>query len=600
MKRFTALLLIAVLLVSSFAFAEMTPFQAGQKLKEMGFIKGDANGDLQPEKVLTREQALVTILRLQGAESKSATKMHSFSDVPQDHWASKYIAYGFEAGIVNGIGNNAFGLGQKVTKQAYLTMLLRVLGYNGADTYDKAFELANELKIYISSEDGDSVVVDDDGVKVESADGTSVKVDENGVSIAGLDGLSVVVDNMGVNVEDEDGDSVVVNESVVKAGGVKVELTGEARFVMRGEAFVMMYNALNTKLVGSNQTLLESLKSVKNSSNVPKTSDYARAYTTATLPNFTEKADRVVVTDDSVTFVDGRGKEITVQKNPQSVVGLYPSHNILWHQAGGELIARVSTKYSEKRMPAAFKDVEIIAESTKPDNISLEKLVLLKPDLVVLGIGMGKQVAFADTIDNLNIQTIVIDNETLADYLKWVKVIANINGKPELYDEAVKNVLAPIQEMLLKVPAENNPKALMMQVNKKGTLVAYRSGTTAAGMMHDLKAINIGDKLSDQEYDKTKGVDKVTLSFEAVLQNQPDLILLKHASKTKDAKGVVAEQFADNDVWNAYTAVKNDDIYDLPPNFYHYKPMKNYKEAYEYMAKILYPEIFGEQSKTYE
>ncbi|PID79679.1 MAG: hypothetical protein CSB19_02030 [Clostridiales bacterium] len=242
----------------------------------------------------------------------------------------------------------------------------------------------------------------------------------------------------------------------------------------------------------------------------------------------------------------------------------------------------------------------MIAESTKPDSISLEKLVVLKPDLVVLGIGMGKQVAFADTIDNLDIQTIVIDNETLADYLKWVKVIANINGKPELYDDALANVLAPIQEILLKVPAQNNPKALMMQVNKKGTLVAYRSGTTAAGLMKDLKAINVGDVLSDEAYDKTKGVDKVTLSFEAVLQDQPDLILLKHSSKNKDARGFVAKQFADNAVWNAYEAVKNDAIYDLPPNFYHYKPMKNYKEAYEYMAKILYPEIFGEQSKTYE
>ncbi|PID79678.1 MAG: hypothetical protein CSB19_02025 [Clostridiales bacterium] len=242
MKRITALILVLVLLISSASFAAISPTDAGQELKEMGFIKGDANGDLQPEKVLTREEALVT----------------TFSDVPKDHWAAKRIAYGYEAGIVNGVGENKFGLAQKVTKQAYLTMLLRVLGYDGADTYDKAFELAAGLKIYASPEDGDSVA---------------------------------------------------------KA----TDLTGEAQFVKRGEAFVMMYNALNTKLVGSNQTLLESLKSVKNSANVPKASDYARAYTTATLPNFTEKADKVVVTEDSVSFVDARGKEITVAKNPQKV-----------------------------------------------------------------------------------------------------------------------------------------------------------------------------------------------------------------------------------------------------------------------------------------
>ncbi len=524
MKKVLSLMLIACMMISSLAFAAVTPEMAGQELQSLGFIKGDASGNLNADDVLTREQALVTVLRLMQVENKKAKKSANFTDVPADHWAEAAINYAAEAGIVNGIGDNKFGLGRKVNTQSYLTMLLRVLGYNDANVYSTAMEKATELKI--------------------------------------LDGASNI-------------------------------LAGAA--VKRGDAFVMMYNTLNTNLANSDMTLLASLQQKTE----PK-ADYAKAYTKETLPNFEEKADKVVITDETISFVDGRGKEITLKKNPKRVIGLYPSHNKLWYQAGGEMIARISTKASEKRMPKEIKDVEIIADTTNPEGISLEKIVALKPDLVVLSIGMGRQSDFADQIDKLNIPTVVIDNELMTDYLKWVKIISNLNGKPEIYEETLKNVVEPVNEILLKVPAEGNPKALMMAASKKPVLKAYRKGCTAGGVMHDLKAVNIADSLSDKKHDKTKGVDKVELSFEALLNNQPELILLKHSSKTKDPRKLVADTLGSNPVWASYDAVKADMIYDLPAKYFHYKPLNKYNEAYEYMAKILYPEIFGEQSKDYE
>ncbi len=522
MKKVLSLMLIACMMISSVAFAAVTPEMAGQELQSLGFIKGDASGNLNADDVLTREQALVTVLRLMKAENNKAKKAADFADVPADHWAKMAIDYAAEAGIVNGIGDNKFGVGRKVNTQSYLTMLLRVLGYNDKDVYSKAMTMAKDMNLL-------------EGAKNVSA-GAAVK---------------------------------------------------------RGDAFVMMYNTLNTKLANSDMTLLASLDTKSE-----QPADYAKAYTEETLPNYEAKANEVVVTEDSVKFVDGSGKEKVIKKNPQRVIGLYPSHIVFWYQNGGNMVARVRTKTSEKNMPEAAKNIEIIAETSSTKAFSLEKIVALKPDVVITGI--GKQMAFADKLNELGIETIVVDNESLADYIKYVKVFANLNGKPELYDEALKTVLNPIKEMLLKVPEENNPKTMMMQVNDKGTLVAYLKGTTAAGIMEDLKAVNIAAALSEQEQDKSKGVHKTTLSFESVLTNQPELILLKHSRKQKDGRAFVAEHLADNPVWNSYTAVKSDNIYDLPPIHFHYKPMKNYAEAYEYIAKILYPEIFGAQSKNYE
>lgn len=322
-------------------------------------------------------------------------------------------------------------------------------------------------------------------------------------------------------------------------------------------------------------------------------------YTEATLPDYEAKANEVIVNEDSVTFIDGLGEEKTIKKNPERVVGLYPSHVMLWYENGGEVVGRITTKSSEERMSTVAPDVEIVGDGTSPDKLSLEKIMALEPDLVFMGV--GSQTTMVETFKDLGIESIVIDNETLTDYLKWVKVIANINNKPEIYEDVIQTVLNPIQEILLKVPAENNPKMLMMQGNEKGNLVAYLPGTTAGGMADDLRADNIAVGLTDVTFDASKGIDKTDLSWESLLENQPDLILIKHSNMDKEFSmtKMVKDTLAENPVWASLDAVKADEIYSLPTEYFYHKPTRDYPDGYEYLAKILYPEIFGEQIKDY-
>jgi iron complex transport system substrate-binding protein len=323
-------------------------------------------------------------------------------------------------------------------------------------------------------------------------------------------------------------------------------------------------------------------------------------YSRETLPDYEHKAREVVVSDEDVTFIDGTGVEKTIAKNLERVVGLYPSHIVLWYEAGGSMVGRITTATSESRMPADSKDIEIVGDSNSPDKMSYEKIMAVQPQLVILGI--GSQSTMVEKFAELGVEAIVIDNETLDDYLKWVKIIANLNGKPEIYDEVVETVLKPIQDILLQVPAENHPKVLMMQVNDKGSLVAYLPGTTAGGIMDDLRGENIAVRSTNREHDRASGIDKTDLSFEYLLEDPPQLILLKHSVLADGVKAreMVAEVMAENTIWQSLEAVMNDEIYDLPPDYFHYKATLEFPQAYEYMAKILYPEIFGAQSKEYE
>ncbi len=139
MKKSLALLLILTMLLSVFSFADNEQSSVGEKLKELGVIKGDTDGSLRPADKLTREEAIVTITRLMGKEKEAlATKVDpSFKDVPTDHWAKPYIAFAEIKGWTNGIGEGKFGLGDNVTTQQYATYMLRVLGY-GDTPYDQS------------------------------------------------------------------------------------------------------------------------------------------------------------------------------------------------------------------------------------------------------------------------------------------------------------------------------------------------------------------------------------------------------------------------------------------------------------------------------
>ncbi|MDO4799989.1 MAG: S-layer homology domain-containing protein, partial [Bacillota bacterium] len=149
MKRIVVLALIALLL-SSLAFASFAEDSTalyelvGEKLKHVGIITGDTSGNLKVAGTVTREQAIVILLRMMGkrAEAEAYPKQQVFTDVPSTHWAASYIAYAKNAGLTNGVGNNRFGLGNSVTGIQMASFMLRALGYQATWGVDDIMKMA--------------------------------------------------------------------------------------------------------------------------------------------------------------------------------------------------------------------------------------------------------------------------------------------------------------------------------------------------------------------------------------------------------------------------------------------------------------------------
>lgn len=93
-------------------------------LYELGFItKRDT--DLEPERILTRVDAAVMLVRILGGEAdvQAARYTHPFTDIPS--WASNYVGWLYKKGLVHGIGKTKYGSWSKATHREFVLALSR-------------------------------------------------------------------------------------------------------------------------------------------------------------------------------------------------------------------------------------------------------------------------------------------------------------------------------------------------------------------------------------------------------------------------------------------------------------------------------------------
>ena len=123
-------------------------------LKSLGLFLGSDSG-FELERVATRLEAAVMVVRLLGKEevARAENKSHPFNDVPE--WANYYVGYLYQNNITKGVSADSFGSADTSTAAQYATYVLRALGYDdskGDFYWDQSLEKMAEKGIISSGE----------------------------------------------------------------------------------------------------------------------------------------------------------------------------------------------------------------------------------------------------------------------------------------------------------------------------------------------------------------------------------------------------------------------------------------------------------------
>lgn len=97
-------------------------------LYNLGIVEGNDEGEFMPEASVKRIEFAVMILRM--LKMDEFAMEGEFADIPSTHWAYNYAGTLKSMGIVEGIGDNKFGIDMNVTYEQALKMLVSALGYS--------------------------------------------------------------------------------------------------------------------------------------------------------------------------------------------------------------------------------------------------------------------------------------------------------------------------------------------------------------------------------------------------------------------------------------------------------------------------------------
>lgn len=252
------------------------------------------------------------------------------------------------------------------------------------------------------------------------------------------------------------------------------------------------------------------------------------------------------------------------------VVALSRSVGELWLLAGGQLVGVTDDALD---LEGLSEDATSIGSISHP---SLEQVVALEPDLVMLTGDMPSHTELRTSLTEAAVPVLTVDIDSFDDYDAMMAVLTEVTGRSDLYEANVTKVRARIDDIIAHaaVPDRGSYLALRTSATKNKVL---KSDYFACDMLNDLGMANVAD--DDSSLDD--------LSLEAIAKADPDWIFVIYQGDDDEAQKAFEEAFQSHPVWSQLSAVKQGRVMVLPKHLYQYKPNARWAEGYSYLSQIL-------------
>jgi len=121
--------------IQTTAFSDLDGYEWANEavayMKNHGIINGIGNGLFAPGANVKREEfAKMIVLAF---DLKADAQMADFADVQKDSWCAPYVAAASGKGVIKGIGDRIFGVGQNITREDMAVMCYRVIQSEGIE-----------------------------------------------------------------------------------------------------------------------------------------------------------------------------------------------------------------------------------------------------------------------------------------------------------------------------------------------------------------------------------------------------------------------------------------------------------------------------------
>ena len=242
---------------------------------------------------------------------------------------------------------------------------------------------------------------------------------------------------------------------------------------------------------------------------------------------------RQASTTDTVT--DDYGRTVVVPAHPQRVVSLSPAVTEIMFALGADDLLVGRTDFCE--YPDEASQIPSIGGIS---NLNIEKILSLKPDLVISGSMVGKKAT--DQMDQMGTPMVcVIEKPNFEALYDNIEAIGRLVGKEHEADSLVESLKWKVERLL----ADTSLSALNSQLSSCYYVVGFGpSGNFTAGgntFINDIIRMAGGRNIAE-------GMEGWSYSLEALMKEDPDYIIVRREDSAA---------FVDMKPYNRLSAVKN-------------------------------------------
>ena len=275
--------------------------------------------------------------------------------------------------------------------------------------------------------------------------------------------------------------------------------------------------------------------------------------------------------ESAITFTDALDREVTVTASDR--VGVASgSFADCWLLAGGTLTATTQDAIDDWNLELS----EAIISLGSVMDPSAETILEADLDLLILSANMKNHLNMAETLDKAHITYAYLDVETFEDYLNMLKIFTDITGRSDLYEKNGTAIAQQIDTIIEENALETSPKVLILRTSSS-KITARDSETMVGQMLKNLGCENIADSENSLLEE---------LSLEIIAQENPEYIFVICHGEAEEAKANLETMLASNPIWSTLDAVKNNRLYYLEKELFHYKPNARWAESYQVLADI--------------
>lgn len=275
---------------------------------------------------------------------------------------------------------------------------------------------------------------------------------------------------------------------------------------------------------------------------------------------------------DNITITDFSDRTVSFDQTPEKIVSLGNGELDIIYALGEEVIGRPTGE-------AVLEAAEDALEVGSTHSADLEKITSLDADVVLGNHPMNTD--DVQSIESIGSEMILTSADSVDDIKKQIELFGEMFDKEDAADEIIHTINEKI-EQLQSQQSDEKTRALLIY-GAPGTIMAALPNSLSG----DLLALAGGENIAEDYPSLDMYPQYAQLNTERIMESNPEIILLMSHGNPEEVKDSLMKEMSDTAGWNELDAVKNDQFYILPSEWFGTNPGTKVVDALEYMQDLL-------------